>query len=94
MMHVTALYASLLTPLFVILSVRVIAMRRDTGAPLGDGGNPELLRSMRVHANFAEYVPLALILLGLAESLHTSVWLLHCFGWALLIGRLSHAIGV
>ena len=49
---------------------------------------------MRVHANFAEYVPLALILLGLAESLHTSVWLLHCFGWALLIGRLSHAIGV
>jgi uncharacterized membrane protein YecN with MAPEG domain len=49
---------------------------------------------MRVQANFAEYVPLALILLGLAESLHTSRWLLHGFGLALLVGRLVHAIGV
>ena len=60
-MAVTALYAALLTPLFVILSVRVIALRRANGAALGDGGNPVLLRRIRVQANFAEYAPLALI---------------------------------
>ena len=49
---------------------------------------------MRVQATFAEYVPFALILLGLAESLHTPNWFLHGLGLTLLIGRLSHAIGV
>ena len=69
-------------------------MRRGSRFALGDGGNLDLLRRMRVQANFAEYVPLALILLGLSESLHTSKWLLHVLGLTLLIGRLSHAIGV
>jgi uncharacterized membrane protein YecN with MAPEG domain len=65
-MPITALYAALLTMLFVVLSVRVIAMRRGSGAALGDGGNPELLRRIRVQGNFAEYVPLGLVLLRLA----------------------------
>ena len=68
-MPITALYAALLAGIFVILSVRVIAARRGSGAPLGDGGNPELLRRIRVQGNFSEYVPLALILLALAEGL-------------------------
>ena len=94
LMPITALYAALLTALFVALSVRVVAARRGSGAALGDGGNPDLLRRIRLQGNFAEYVPLALILLGLAEGLHTSVWLLHLLGLALLIGRLLHAYGV
>jgi uncharacterized membrane protein YecN with MAPEG domain len=53
-----------------------------------------LLRRMRVHANFAEYVPLALLLMALAESLQTWPWLLHLLGLVLLMGRLSHAYGV
>jgi uncharacterized protein len=93
-MPITALYAALLAPLFVVLSVRVIAMRRGSGAALGDGGDPDLLRRMRVQANFAEYVPFALVLLGLAESLHIPNWFLHALGVTLVIGRLSHAIGV
>ena len=80
LMPITALYAALLTALFVALSVRVVAARRGSGAALGDGGNPDLLRRIRVQGNFAEYVPLALILSGLAEGLHTSVWLLHLLG--------------
>jgi uncharacterized membrane protein YecN with MAPEG domain len=47
-----------------------------------------------VHANFAEYVPFALVLLGLAESLHAPLALLHALGIALLAGRLTHAYGV
>jgi uncharacterized membrane protein YecN with MAPEG domain len=90
----TALYAVLLTLLFLLLSLRVIAMRRRIGGALGDGGNLNLLRRIRVHGNFAEYVPLALILLGLAESLHTPDWMLHGLGIVLLMGRVSHAAGV
>jgi uncharacterized protein len=93
-MPITALYAGLLMPLFVVLSVRVILQRRDARVALGDGGDASLLRVMRVHANFAEYVPLTLVLMALAESLRTSVLLLHAMGIALVAGRAIHAIGV
>ncbi len=93
-MKITAFYAALLTPIFMFISLRVIRARRGAGAAIGDGGNADLLRRIRVQANFAEYVPLALILLALAESLSTPVWLLHVFGVMLLIGRIVHAFGV
>lgn len=93
-MALTALYAALLAPLYVLLSVRVIAARRSGRIPVGDGGNAGLLRRMRVQANFAENVPLTLILLALAESLGTDARLLHLLGIALVAGRLSHAFGM
>ena len=93
-MPVTALYASLLTPLFLLLASRVIRARRGAGVAVGDGGDSLLMRRMRVQANFAEYVPLALLLMALAENLGTSVWLLHALGLALLGGRLMHAFGM
>ena len=72
----------------------MIFARRDARVALGDGGDRELLRRMRVHANFAEYTPIALILIGLAESLRVNSMLLHGLGAAFVIGRLSHAWGV
>ena len=93
-MPITALYAGLLTPIFLVLAVRVILVRRNQQIGVGDGGNPVLLRRMRVHANFAEYVPLAVLLLGLAESLGTPRAVLHGIGIALLLARLSHAYGM
>ena len=85
-MPITALYASLLVPLFLLLASRVIRARRGTQVAVGDGGNALLMRRMRVHANFAEYVPLGL--------LGTGNWLLHLLGIALLGGRLMHAFGM
>lgn len=93
-MIVTALYAGLLTFLFLALSFRVIGVRRGQRVEIGDGGDKELLRRMRVHANFAEYTPLALVLLGLAESLKAPIWALHLAGVALLVGRIIHAYGL
>jgi uncharacterized membrane protein YecN with MAPEG domain len=49
---------------------------------------------MRVHANFAEYVPLCLVLLYLLQTQGTSYWFLHILGIGLLVGRVSHAYGV
>ncbi len=93
-MPITALYAGLLAPIFVFLSIRVIAVRRADRVAVGDGGNRLLLRRMRVQANFAEYVPLALLLMALAEGLATPFWLIHALGLALLVGRIVHAVGM
>ncbi len=93
-MIVTPLYAGILTLVFVVLSFRVIRGRYAARAALGDGGDRRLLRRQRVHANFAEYVPLALILMALIELQRGLGWTLHAIGLALLIGRLAHAYGV
>ena len=93
-MRTTALYAGLLAPLFVLLSIRVIALRRGAHVALGDGGDALLARRIRVQANFAEYVPLGLILIGLAETLAAPSLLVHALGLALLVGRMSHAWGM
>jgi uncharacterized membrane protein YecN with MAPEG domain len=90
----TALYAAQLALLFIFLSVRVIAARRAAKVAVGDGGDKFLLRRMRVHANFAEYVPFALVLMALAESQRAPALLLHALGAALVLGRCVHAYGV
>lgn len=93
-MPITALYAAILTPLFLALSIRVVMRRNSVRTTLGDGGDAALRRRIRVHGNFCEYTPIALILLALAESLETPPWALHVTGLALVAGRLLHAYGV
>jgi hypothetical protein len=93
-MPITAFYAALLTMLLVQLSMRVIRQRRAARIEIGDGADRELLRRMRVHANFIEYAPFGLILLGLAESLAAPALLLHALGLTLLSGRVVHAYGL
>jgi hypothetical protein len=90
-MPITALYAALLTPLFILLSVRTIAARRKARVAFGPGEDDQLLRRMRAHANFAEYVPLALLLTALSESLGAPAPALHGLGASLLVGRIVHA---
>ena len=49
---------------------------------------------MRVHSNFAEYVPLALVMLVLVEGQGAHAAVVHGLGLCLLAGRLAHAYGV
>ena len=93
-MPITALYASLLVPLYIFISARVIRFRRAEKISVGHAENNDMLKRMRVHGNFAEYAPLALILLGLAESLDAWRWFLHLCGLMLLVGRYAHAYGM
>src|SRR4051812_15606360 len=87
---VTPLYAGLLALWFLVLSVRVIRFRGSSKIYLGDGGNTRMTRIIRAHANFAEYVPLALIMMGMLEATHYSIYLLHFLGIVLLVARLLH----
>lgn len=90
-MTVTPFYAGALGLWFLALSIRVVMGRLGPNGPgLGDGGNPLMMRRIRGHANFAEYVPLILVLMGLLELGGTARWLLHAIGAALLLGRLLH----
>ena len=88
-MIVTPLYASVLVILFLVLTFRVIGRRR-TGISLGDGGDAAMLRLIRGHGNFAEYVPLALLLLAILEVSRFSFYFLHAIGIALVAARLLH----
>ena len=87
-------YAAIFAIIFVVLSFRVADMRRTTKTGLGTGGSVVLERRIRVHANFAEYVPFALLLLSFAEMQRWSRLLLHVLCIVLLVARLIHVYGV
>lgn len=91
---ITAVYAGLLALWFLFLSYRVILLRRSALIGIGSGDNRDLARRIRVHGNFAEYVPIALLLMLLAELSTALVWPLHAAGVALVAGRLCHAYGL
>lgn len=93
-MLTTPIYAAVLSLMFVVLSIRTLLLRRQLGVAIGDGDQPTLMRATRVHANFAEYVPLSLLLIYFLEiQTRTSLWI-HLLGSTLVIGRITHAFGV
>jgi len=94
MLQITAFYAALLAILFLVLSARVIIWRQSSRVEFEHGGDLELRRRIRAHANFAEYVPLTLVVMGLAESMSPPDIVIHLCGVLLLGGRLLHAYGV
>ena len=87
-MTITPIYAGILAIIFFALSVRVVAVRGRVS--LGDGGDPLVLRRMRGHANFAEYVPFILLMMGILELSHFSIYFLHGAGIVLVVARLLH----
>ncbi|HMQ58989.1 MAG TPA: MAPEG family protein [Rhizobiaceae bacterium] len=90
----TAHYAAALGVMMIVLGAQVIVMRARTGISILDGGNMALAESMRRHGNFIENVPMALILMGLAEVQGAPAMLLHGVGIALIAGRILHATGI
>lgn len=94
MPRVTAFYAALLALLMLVLAARVVFYRRSARIGIGDGGDKALALRVRVHANFAENIPLALVLLLVLELLATAPLWLHVFGIALVLGRVLHAAGL
>lgn len=94
MPQIIPFYASLLALLFIFLSFKVVRLRRTLRTSIGDAGDKRLLRAIRVHSNFAEYTPLALLLLLALELQVFNFLVLHILGITLVTGRLLHAYGV
>ena len=89
---ITPFYAALLTIFYIGLSLYVVHGRMKYKISLYDGGDRDMARRIRAHANFAEYVPLALLLLFFVEYAGGAAWILHALGLSLFVGRLVHAL--
>ena len=91
---VTPIYALPLALIFLVLWIRVSAVRSKTSISFGDGGNVELLRRVRQHGNFVEWTTFVLILMILAEGMGAPALYLHISGVLLVIGRIVHPFGL
>jgi uncharacterized protein len=91
---ITALYAGLLGLMGIAVAFRAGMLRGKLNISVGDGGNRDLLLAMRRHANFAEWVPLALILIAVLELNGVPSRAIHSLGAALVVSRVCHAIAV
>jgi uncharacterized membrane protein YecN with MAPEG domain len=59
-----------------------------------DRSAPPLLVAVRAHGNFAENVPLCLVLMGLAEAEAAPHLLVVALGVMLIVGRVLHVLGL
>ena len=87
-------YAAILGLLFAVISFRVANTRRTMRIGLGTGGDRQLERYIRVQGNFAEYVPMLLILLTFLELQDWQGWTVHLLCALLLVARAVHALGI
>ncbi len=87
-------YAALLGLLLIVLSAQVVLARRRFRVRLGAGSEEGMHQVMRVQANFAEYVPLAIVLLVLAELSELPTAAVHLAGSLLVVSRVLHAWGL
>jgi uncharacterized membrane protein YecN with MAPEG domain len=98
--HILVLTTGILGVIFFALTVWVVNYRNKTKLMLGDGTGTTLPDAqglqiaVRAHANFAEFVPLILLILGgLAyEGVNSTFFLVLC--GALVLGRLLHPYGI
>ncbi len=91
---ITPIYAAFFVIFFVLLSVRTLTLRRRHAVAVGYGEHPQLVRAIRAHSNFAEYVPIALLALFFVEASGAASAIVHGAGGVLLIGRIIHAYGL
>jgi len=87
-------YTALLGLLLIALSINVVMARRRYRVGLGVGTEEGMQQAVRVQANFAEYVPLAVVLLILSEVTLMPTAAVHVAGIALVTSRLLHAWGL
>lgn len=95
-LQITALYAGIMMIFALALSFMAGSYRGSSGISVlfGSPVNMELAQRVRVHQNFLEYVPLALILMSVIEINGGNTTFLHVFGIVLIISRIAHSIGL
>lgn len=90
--EVTLMYLALLSLVYSALALAVVGLRRKHSIPFGDGGNESLLRAIRAHGNFIEYVPLTALLVASLEAMGAPASHVHLLMGLLLFARVIHPI--
>ncbi|WGI20553.1 MAPEG family protein [Amylibacter sp. IMCC11727] len=93
-LQITALSAAVLAIVFLVLTFGVIKARTAAGISILHGDDMSLALKMRVHGNFAEFVPLALILMALAENAGGNKTALSVAAMILVISRIILPFGL
>ena len=91
---ITPIYVAVLTAMLVFLIVDVVRLRNRFKVSLGESEHPELQRAVRIHGNFVETVPWAILLMFLIEYQDGNVFLLHAMGIAIVVGRILHRMAL
>lgn len=94
-LQVVPAFGGFLSLFYLFLTYRVIGHRRDNKISLGIKQDAQLEEKVRAHGNFAEYVPIALILISFLElSGEYPKVLIQILCSALTLGRLFHFFGL
>ena len=91
---ITAAYLGILALLYAVLGLQVSRLRRGNQVLFGDGGNIKLRSAIRAHANFAEYVPIIVLMVAMLEMSGMPAARVHLLMGALLVARLLHPLGM
>ena len=89
-----ALTALALATLGTALGIRVARMRQTERVGIGNGEHRRLHRAIRAHGNFAEWAPLGLLALLIADLRGAPPVLVGVLGAGLVAGRAAHAWGL
>ena len=92
--EISILTAGIIVILQALLMLNVGLGRGKSGVGIGDGGDEELARKIRVHGNLAENAALFIAALALIEVGGAPTMLVMILGGVFVIARFSHAIGL
>lgn len=90
----TLIFAAAAALVNLWLAIRCGRVRSKEGISHGDGGNPLLARRMRAQLNFAENVPVVLVLVLALELAGAHALTLHILAALFIIARILHALGM
>ena len=88
----TTLAAVINGALLFLMTTGIGLIRNKSRISFGDGGDARFAKRQRGHANGVEQIPIALILLALAELQGAPSWLVWSTAIGLSVGRIFHAV--
>lgn len=91
MLTITPIYVAAAVAMYSVIAFVVISNRLRRRISIGDAGQTDFARMVRGHGNFAEYAPITLLAIGVAELAGAPASILHACGILLLCGRGLHA---
>lgn len=91
---ITALMASALALLLVVLAANAIRLRMRYSAAFGDAGQQDLVAAIRAHGNLAEYMPIGITLTGLLEASGVNFTILAGLAGGFVFCRILNAAGL
>lgn len=89
-LQAASIYLAIQMILALVLAYKV-AQKRHAGIDLGDGGDLDMQRRIRIHGNLVEYAPMFFLGLFALVALGAPVAFIHGFGIVFTLARLGHA---